>query len=81
MVSETDSCILRRFVGSLVFIILVYVDDLLIFASKEELERLRALLTEAFKTITMELGYDLLYIGMLITWKHGVFEIGMDYYL
>ena len=43
VVSETDPCVLRRSVGTLIFIILVYVDDLLLFASKEELERLRAL--------------------------------------
>ena len=81
VVSETDPCVLRRVVDGMTFVILIYVDDLLIFAMKKEIEALRALLTEAFKTITMEIGASLSYIGMQIEWSVGAFVIGMDYYL
>ena len=34
VVSETDPCVLRRVVDGMTFVILIYVDDLLIFASR-----------------------------------------------
>ena len=65
----------------MIFIILIYVDDLLTFMMKDEMKALRALLTEAFKSITMEIGRELSYLGMQIEWTVGAFEISMDYYL
>jgi Mg-chelatase subunit ChlI len=45
---------MHREVNGLIFCILIYVDDLLIFASNLEVEALRKLLTDRFNTITME---------------------------
>jgi hypothetical protein len=45
---------MRKVVDDMIFIILIYVDDLMIFAMALEMEILRALLTEAFKSITIE---------------------------
>ena len=42
---------------------------------------LRVLLTEAFKSITMEVERELLYLGMQIERKNKGFDISMDYYL
>ena len=39
-------------VDDMIFIILIYANDLLIFAMALEMDILRALLTEAFKSIT-----------------------------
>ena len=66
--------------NGMIFIILINVDHLLIFVMKEEMKALRALLTEAFKSITMEIGRSLSYLGMQIEWTAGGFEIRMDYY-
>ena len=46
--SETDPCVMRRKEKGMIFIILIYVDDLLIFASKAEMEGLRKLLVKSF---------------------------------
>ena len=64
----------------MIFIILIYVDDLLIFAMKEAMEAICALLIEAFKSITMEIGRELSYLGMQREWMAGAFEISTDYY-
>ena len=55
VVSETDTCVMRRAINRMIFIILIYVDDLLIFAMNDEIEGIRELLAGVFKLITMEL--------------------------
>jgi hypothetical protein len=40
VVSEVEPCVMRRVVNGMIFIILIYVDDLLIFALKEEMDGL-----------------------------------------
>jgi hypothetical protein len=79
--SETDPCVMRREVNGKIFIILIYVDDLLIFATQEELDRLKKLLIAAFKNISMEVLNVLSYLGMQIIWKDGQFTIEMDFYV
>ena len=65
----------------LIFIILLYVDDLLIFADQVEMDGLWALLTAAFKSIVMEIGKILSYLGIQIVWMAQGFEIGMSHYM
>ena len=65
----------------LIFIILLYVDDLLIFANQAEMDGLRALLTAEFKSIVMEIGKDLSYLGMQIVWMAQGFEIVISHYM
>ena len=79
--SETDPCVMRREVNGLIFCILIYVDDLLIFASKLEVETLRKLLTDHFNTITMELVNLLSHLGMEIEWKAQCLSVNMDFYV
>mmetsp|Transcript_22436 Transcript_22436/g.32130 ORF Transcript_22436/g.32130 Transcript_22436/m.32130 type:complete len:716 (-) Transcript_22436:89-2236(-) len=79
--SETDPCVIRREVAGMISIILIYVDDLLIFASSEELERIRKILLDRFKSITMEIRNAVSYLGMQIEWKHPRFEVNMDFYV
>lgn len=79
--SETDRCVMRRESGGLIFCILIYVDDLLIFASKAETERIRKFLTEAFTTITMSVDNTISYLGMQLLWKDRFFTVDMDFYV
>jgi hypothetical protein len=72
---------MRREVNGLIFCILIYVDDLLLFASRQEVEALRKLLTEKFKTITMEVVNSVSYLGMEIEWKARRFSVNMDFYV
>ena len=81
VVSEVEPCVMRKVVNNMIFIILIYVDDLLIFATALEMEILRALLTEAFKSITMEVDQELSYLGMQIVWSDVGFDISMDHYV
>ena len=64
VVSETDPCVMRRVINGMIFNMLIYVDDLLIFAMKDEIEAIGKLLTGVFKSITIEIGQELLYLGM-----------------
>ena len=79
--SETDRCVMRRESGGLIFCILIYVDDLLVFASQTETERIRQFLTEAFTTITMSISNSISYLGMQLLWKDRCFIVDMDFYV
>jgi hypothetical protein len=65
----------------LIFIILLYIDDLLIFANQVEMDGLQALLTAAFKLIAIEITKDLSYLGIQIVWTAQGFKIGMSHYM
>ena len=80
MVSEVEPCVIRKVVDDMIFIIVIYVDDLLIVATALEMETLHALLTEAFKSITMEVDQKLFYLGMQIVWSDAGFDISMEHY-
>ena len=69
MPSETDPCVMRLEDKGMIFIILIYVDDLLIFASKAEMEGLRKLLVKSFKNISLDIGMSLSYLRMQIEWN------------
>jgi hypothetical protein len=78
-VSENDLCVIRRVAGEMIFIILIYVDDLLIFGNQEEMDGLRVLLTASFSAITMTIGQELSYLGMQIEWTPAGFQVSMEY--
>jgi hypothetical protein len=59
---------------------MIYVDDLLILASLVEIERLRDVLINRFKTITIEIEEDLSYLWMQITQRERSMTIDMSYY-
>jgi hypothetical protein len=54
--SETDLCVFRRVVENGVYLITVYVDDLLNFATQDEFSRLKTAFTKDFRWITIEIG-------------------------
>jgi hypothetical protein len=79
--SETDLCVFRRILGDRVYFITVYVNDLLIFATQDELDRLKLAFTEQFRWMTMEIGKMHSYLGMQLAFEVGWVKINMTYYL
>jgi uncharacterized protein YlbG (UPF0298 family) len=64
--SETDRCVFRKRMGERIFILLLYVDDILALVDKEEAERLKAKLQRRFGELVYEVGKKLSYLGMEI---------------
>ena len=64
--SPTDPCVMRKIVNSKVFLLLIYVDNIHIFAERCEIERLRQRFMEEFTWITIEIGKKHSYLGMEI---------------
>ena len=54
--SPIDPCVLRRVVNNKVWLLLIYVDDILVITDRSEIERLRTRFTEEFTWITMDVG-------------------------
>jgi hypothetical protein len=79
--SETDKCIFRRIVKERVYLLVVYVDDILIIATNEEIERLRKCFTEVFQWITLDVGDVHSYLGMQLTFVKGAVKIDMTFYI
>ncbi len=69
-----------KIVGAMIYYIMIYVDDLLILASLVEIERLRDVLINRFKTITIEIQENLSYLGMQIVRRDKCTAIDMGYY-
>jgi len=73
--------VFRRVVGSAVYLLLVYVDDILIIADAKELTRLEKEFVSTFKWITMSVGPSHSYIGMHISVRDGTVTLDMPHYL
>jgi hypothetical protein len=82
VVSEVDRCVLRLFVGNIVNIILIYVDDLLVFATKEVIDLVFDTLRNQFTWLTVECEeQSFSYLGMQLIWLSEQVVIDMKYYL
>jgi hypothetical protein len=68
-------------VGDDVYLLVVYVDDVLVVAKRSELARMHGAFTKEFKWVTMVEGDTQSYLGMLLTVRAGVVKIDMRYYL
>jgi hypothetical protein len=64
--SATDRCVFRRRVGERVFLLFLYVDDILALVDKEEAERIREHLLRRFGEIVFVVGNKQSYLGMEI---------------
>jgi hypothetical protein len=80
-VCPTDHCVLRKVVGEKVYLLIVYVDDILIIAEDDEIERLRKAFIDEFKWIAFETGDSLSYLGMQITVRNGKVMVDMTFYI
>jgi hypothetical protein len=81
MQSETDPCIFRRIVGERVYLLVVYVDDILILASEDEIKHLAEAFTAEFRWITLEKGNKHSYLGMQLEFLPEVVKIDMGFYV
>jgi hypothetical protein len=79
--SPADPCVMRRIVGDNVFLLLIYVDDILIQADDDEIDRIEQIFLKEFTWITIEHDNKLSYLGMLVTLEQGVATIDMTYFV
>jgi hypothetical protein len=65
-VSETDRCVFRRNGNGRIYILLVYVDDVLALVDVNEAKKIKKTLEDRFGKITFEEGSRLSYLGMQV---------------
>jgi hypothetical protein len=75
------SCVFHRVVGDKVYLLTLYVDDILLIAEKLEIECIEKAFLAEFWWITMAVGNSHSYIGMQLTVEKGCIILGMRYYL
>ncbi len=71
----------RRVVGKKVYLLTLYVDDILLIAEKTEIECMERAFQAEFRWITMAVGNSHSYIGMKLTVDKGYVILDMRYYL
>jgi hypothetical protein len=82
VVCEVDPCVMRLIVDGIVNIILIYVDDLLVFATREVLDLVLDILTKKFTWLTVERDRsEFSYLGMQLIWEPDCVIIDMRHYL
>jgi hypothetical protein len=66
-----EPCVFRKVTGDEVLLLVVYVDDILIIASEQEIKRLHGLCVDEFRWITLETGKTHSYLGMQLEFADG----------
>lgn len=80
-VSTTDRCVFRKRVGDRIYILLLYVDDILALVDEVEAENIRLRLTKRFGEIVFEIGKKLSYLGMEIEVTSMRTMVDMSFYI
>jgi hypothetical protein len=80
-VGPTDPCVFVKQVGGRIFILLLYVDDILAIVDKEDAERITAHLVAKFGTVVFERNGELSYLGMEIEISDEGTKIDMSFYV
>mmetsp|Transcript_2609 Transcript_2609/g.3980 ORF Transcript_2609/g.3980 Transcript_2609/m.3980 type:complete len:661 (+) Transcript_2609:626-2608(+) len=76
--SPTDPCVLRKIVDGKVYLLMIYVDDILVFAEDEaEVMRIKEAFVTEYQWITMEVSDAHSYLGMQIMLRDGAALIDM----
>jgi hypothetical protein len=78
---DVDPCVFKKVVDGNVYLLLVYVDDILVIGEEREIRRLEAEFLKEFRWITMSVGCSHSYIGMQVSVQDGVVTLDMKYYL
>jgi hypothetical protein len=68
---------MRRIVDGKVFLLLIYVDDILIIADKMEIKRIQGIFMQEFTWITFDVNNQHSYLGMQISLEKGIATIDM----
>ncbi len=80
--SEVDPCVMRMSDGLIVSIIMIYVDDLLLFAPKRVVDMVLKRLKDEFQWLTVEHGVmTMSYLGMQLVFGTDEIVIDMVFYL
>lgn len=79
--SPTDPCVMRKVVNDKIYILLIYVDDILVIADKAEINRLKDEFTKEFTWITMDVGKRHSYLGMQICFEEGYVTVDMIHFI
>jgi hypothetical protein len=79
--SPTDKCVFRKRVGGRIFVLLLYVDDILAQVDKKEAERLQKHLMRKFGDIQFEVGSKVSYLGMQIDIRDEGTMVDMNFYV
>jgi len=72
---------MRKIVDGCIFLLLIYVDDILLFADLDEIKRMERVFIREFKWITMQVGNQQSYLGMQISLGDGYTTITMSNYV
>ncbi len=78
--SEMEPCVFRKVEGNMVYLLIVYVDDVLIIATAGEIKRLHELYIEEFHWVTLDMGNRHSYLGMQLEFLVGKVHIDMSSY-
>ncbi len=62
--SPTDPCVMRRIARSVIFLLMIYVDDILVLIDEAELKRIQEFFKKEFTWITMNVGNVLSSLSM-----------------
>jgi hypothetical protein len=79
--SPMDLCVMRKFAGSSVWILLIYVDDILILADEVETRQLIGIFQREFHWITHSTGCEQSYLRMIVRMERGAATLDMTYYV
>jgi hypothetical protein len=78
--SETDKCVFRKVAGDRIYILLVYVDDILALVDQDEAKKLRKFFDKRFGKVQFELGKKHSYLGMQICIAEEGIIVDMTFY-
>jgi hypothetical protein len=78
--TPTDPCIFKKAVEGMLFLLILYVDDILLFALCAEIDRVQKFMEKEFKWITVIEGNVQSYLGMNIEVSNHKVSIDMSYY-
>jgi len=79
--SQTDKCMFRRWVGGRIFVLLLYVNDILSQVDEKEAECLREHLRKCFGEVQLKIGSKLLYLGMQVDIRDEGMVVDVNFYV
>jgi hypothetical protein len=80
-VSKTDPCVFRNYRDGRLFLLLLYVDDILAVVDEKEAAELKRVLEDRFGAVQYEQGNKMSYLGMDINIEDAGTTIGMAFYV
>jgi hypothetical protein len=74
---DVDPFVFRRVVNRKVYLLLVYIDDILLIGDEREVNRMEEEFLKEFRWITMSKEHSHSYIGMQVTVRDGAVTLDM----